>query len=465
MDLNSSTITWHRGALFHLEGRPTLEEADGHLAAMEDALLGVDASGRIAALRAFATEALPPDAEVVDHRPGILLPGFVDTHLHFPQVHCLDAYGGGHLLEWLERHVFPAEAHLAEPRRARRAARTFVNALVAAGTTTSLIYGSQFPLAQRVLFEDLDRAGLRAIAGRTTMTVGPESAAQLLTTHEEAVALIEEEIRTWHPPRREAFDRLGVAVIPRFALSLAPDDWPLIARLREEFAPRGVWFTTHLSENDAPGSGEVTAVREAFGVRDYLDVYDGRTPGRAEFPSCLGPRSVFAHAVHCSDREFARLAATGSHVAHCPTSQLFLASGTMPLTRLLRHGVGVGLGSDIGAGDRFFLPEVANAAFKVHLSGPDNVALSGPRLLHLLTMGGARALDLDDRIGNLEPGKAADFVVLDPRAHPVLAARLEELASASPEARLFALLMGADRATLRETRVDGRRLRLLPEES
>jgi guanine deaminase len=294
--------------------------------------------------------------------------------------------------------------------------------------------------------------------------VGPAAAAPLVTGEEEAIRLTEAEIERWHPESPEAARSalLSVAVVPRFALSVTRRTLEALGELCEHYRPRGVYFTTHLSEDARPGDGEVDSVLRSFEIPSYLDAYDGRflAGGERGGRSLLGRRSILAHCVHCSDDELARLAAAGASIAHCPTSQLFLGSGTMPWRRTVAAGVNVAAGTDIGAGDAWCLPEVLNAAYKVHLGAPgrDSVALRPAELLHLATVAGARALDLEERIGNFDPGREADLVVVDPSRHEPLALALAGLEAEDREGRLFALLMACREPAIAAAYVRGRKL-------
>jgi guanine deaminase len=459
--------TLHRGHVFHLAGRPTLAEAAAALVEISDGGLRVDSAGAIDWCGPWADRPTADD-EVIDHGAAFLLPGFVDTHVHFPQVYSVDAHGGGRLLDWLERCIFPAEARLADGGFAATAARDFCGRLAAAGTTASLVFGSAFPVAQEALFAEYERRGLRGVIGRGIQTVGPSAATPLLTSEEDAVRLTEAEIERWHAPSLEAAGRalVSVAVVPRFALSVTRRTLEALGELYEHYRPRGVYFTTHLSEDARPGDGEIATVLRDYEVPSYLDTYDGRflAGGERGGRTLLGRRSVMAHCVHCGDDELARLASSGTSIAHCPTSQLFLGSGTLAWRRVQAAGVNVAAGSDIGAGDAWCLPEVLNAAYKVHLGAPGaaSVALHPAELLHLATVAGARALDLEDRIGNLERGRDADFVVIDPARQESLALALAAVAPDDrPEdraRRLFALLMACREPALAAVYVRGRRL-------
>ena len=452
----------HRGHVFHVTGSPDVATASNAVVQVPDGAVLVSSEGTIAWSGAWADRP-SVEATVVDHHGAFLLPGFVDSHLHYPQVHCVDAYGGGQLLTWLERVVFPSEARLAQPAFARQAALALCDRLVRAGTTTSLVFGSQFPAAQDALAEEVGARGLRMITGRTIMTTGPASATDLMTDDATAVALARAEIDRWQPAPGRATPFAGVALVPRFALSVTPSTLASLGELYEEVREQGVYVTTHLSENRA----EVADVLSRFAVRDYLDVYDGRfRPGSViGGTSLLGRRTVLAHAVHCHPRELLRMSQSGTSIAHCPVSQDFLGSGTMPWRAVVGSGTRVALGSDIAAGDEWFMPRVLNACFKAHVNAGDGAgtALEPGQLLYLGTLAGAQALDMDDRIGNLDPGKQADFVVIDPSLSPSLAEVLDgrrprEDAREERDALLFALLMAAREPAVADVYVGGRRL-------
>lgn len=451
----------HRGHLIHIGGAPSLAEVRAHLVSEPDGVLVVDDAGAI--VFAGAHGGMPAElahAEVIDHRPGFLLPGFVDTHIHFPQTYCTVAYGGGQLLDWLQRCVFPAESRLEEPEFARRVARDFCRRRISTGTTTALVFGSAFPHAQDALFAESLRIGLRTISGRGIQTTGPASAARLITGEDAAIALTEAEIARWHAADTgdPATALLHAAVVPRFSLSVTARTLHGLGELYDEVRSRGVYFHSHLSENTA----EVAAVRQAYGVESYLDTYDGRFgPGSAVAgKTLLGRRSVLAHAVHCRDDELARMAETATSIAHCPTSQLFLGSGTMPWRRTTASGVVVAMGSDVGGGDEWLIPRVLNDSFKVHMSEPDDdaVALHPAELLFAGTLAGARALDLEERVGNFDAGKEADFVVLDPQRQLLLPELLAQADPADTDRLLFTLLMGLREAAVARVFVRGREM-------
>ncbi len=463
--------TLHRGHIFHLTGRPSVQEAADALVEIPDGAVCVNDDGVIDWCGRYVDrpELSGAAVEVINHGDAFLLPGFVDTHIHFPQVNSIDSYGGGQLLEWLNESIFPAEARFADEAFAVGAAREFCRRLVSAGTTTSVVFGSAFPVAQDALFNEYRRRGLRGVIGRGIQTIGPDAAKPLMTSEEDAIKLTREEIERWHPTSDEESRNALVfaAVVPRFSLSVTTKTFAALGELYEHYRGRGVYFTSHLNENNRPGDGEIAAVLRSYQVKTYLDTYDGLfLPGSEKGgKSLLGRRSVMAHCVHCTDSELERLAETQTSVAHCPISQLFLGSGTMPWRRTIASGVNVAIGSDFAAGDSWFIPDALNAAFKVHNSEPGDsgVAVHPAELLHLATVAGARALDLEDRIGNFDPGREADMVVIDPSNWESLGHSLEwGLRSDDPvkrtHGRLFTVLMACNEVAVIETYVRGRKL-------
>ena len=479
-DNNASELKVHRGHIFHVAGAPKVTDAANALQWFPDGALAVDTKGRI--LFCGNWKDLPANlasARVVDHKGAYILPGFVDTHMHYPQVFCGDAYGGGQLLEWLNNCIFPSEGLLADPVYAKLAATEWCDRMIRSGTTMGLIFGSAFPQAQDFLFQTARDRGLRIVCGRGVETVAPEWS-KLKTSEEDAIRLVREEIEKWHPLTEEARrDALQfVAVVPRFSLSVTPKTMAALGDLYAEYRDRGVYFTSHLNENMRPKTGEIDLAKEMYKVNNYLDTYDGKfLPGSTVGgKSFLGKRSVFAHCVHCTDEELARMAETGSSIAHCPTSQLFLGSGTLPWRRSVGAGVNIAIGSDYGGGDEFFVPQILNACFKVHISerspvGIDpytkddqSISLHPAELLFTGTLAGARALDQEDRFGNFDVGKEADFVVFEPSRNTTYDLTLKNMhrdpdPKKARDAHLFAVIMLARENVVAETYVRGRRLK------
>ncbi|MDP2306950.1 MAG: guanine deaminase [Pseudomonadota bacterium] len=351
-----------------------------------DALVRIDAAGTFSSV-----EPAPPDCDIPETWPGaVLLPGFVDAHLHFPQTEILGS-ASGPLLPWLQTSVFPEESRFGDRSYAERVAATFCGAMLRQGTTLAGIYSSSHPIATEVLFEELDRRGLRALTGVTWMNRGAPPA--LLRGTGEALAATESLVERWDG--RDG--RLRVCVTPRFALSC---DAEMLRAAGEVAGRHGLWVQTHLSEN--PDELKFTA--EAYpGASDYLAIYE-------DF-GLVNERSILAHCIHLSDGEWARLAARGAVVAHCPDSNFFLGSGCMPLARALGEGVRVALGTDVGAGRTFSLRRVAASAYDASLVVGAPVAPEV--LLWLATRGGALALGAGDQVGCLAPGYEADLVAIE----------------------------------------------------
>jgi len=413
----------YRAALLHCVADPREVGIERSHEYFEDGLLVV-ADGKVAQI-GHAAELLPTLAagtEVVEYPNALITPGFVDTHIHYPQTGMIASYGE-QLLDWLETYTFPTERAFADKAHAGEVAEIFLDELLRNGTTTALVFGSVHKESVDAFFEACEKRNLRMIAGKVLMD---RNAPDYLTdTAETGYADSKELIERWHGK-----GRLHYAVTPRFAPTSTPEQLALAGQLFKEYPD--LYMHTHLSENRK----EIEWVRELFPERQgYLDVYDHH--------GLIGARSVFAHGVHLCDEECRRLGETGSAVAFCPSSNLFLGSGLFDLEKVEGFGVRVGLGTDVGAGTSFSQLQSLNEAYKV-------MQLQGKKLdpfksLYLATLGGARALYLDDRIGNLQPGKDADFVVLDYQATPLIDYRMRQ--ARTLEEKLFALtILGDDRA-------------------
>lgn len=428
----TSHVTAYRSAILHSIADPAQVGVEQSYQYFEDGLLVVE-DGRIKAL-GEAKSLLPgldAGVEVHEYRDALITPGFIDTHIHFPQTGMIASYGE-QLLDWLNTYTFPTEKQFADKAHAADVAGIFIKELLRNGTTTALVFGTVHKESVDAFFEAAQALDLRMIAGKVLMD---RNAPDYLTdTAEAGYADSKELIERWHGK-----GRLHYAVTPRFAPTSTPEQLELAGKLYAEYP--GLYMHTHLSENRK----EIEWVKELFPERKgYLDVYDHY--------KLIGQRSVFAHGVHLCDDECKRLAETGSAVAFCPTSNLFLGSGLFDLQKLEEHGVRVGLGTDVGAGTSFSQLQSLNEAYKV-------MQLQGKKLdpfksLYLATLGGARALYLDDKIGNFQAGKDADFVVLDYKATPLLDYRMQQ-AKSLPE-RLFALTILGDDRTVKETFAAGR---------
>ncbi len=356
----------------------------------------------------------------VERLPGLMVPGFVDTHIHYPQTERIASHGE-QLLQWLERHIFPAEAAFADRTHSDGIAAFFLDELLRNGTTSALVFATVHAHSVDALFEAALARDMRIISGKTLMDLGP---ADLRDDVAGGRAESETLITRWR-----GRGRIGYAVTPRYALTSSDEQLECAGQMLA--AHPDVLMHSHLAENRS----EVAAVAARFpDTSHYLDVYDRH--------GLVGPRSVFAHCIHMDDRAMRRMGAAGAGIAFCPTSNLFLGSGLFDLAHADRFGVLTGIGTDVGAGTSFSILRTLGEAYKVcQLRG---TALDPFRALHLATAGGARVLGIGDKVGALMPGQEADFIVLDPAATPLLARRT---AGADLAATLFALqVLGDDRA-------------------
>jgi len=419
-----------RAPLFHTPRNPFRESSalesypDGGLLIRE---------GRVAVCGDYGSlRDAHPDVPTVDLRGGFLLPGFIDTHTHFPQLRVLGGWGRS-LLDWLEHCALPEEARMADHAYACRIARGFVHALASHGTTTAMVFGAHFAPATAALFEAGEAAGLRIAAGqvlsdrllRAELHQSPEQA------YRESSLLIQR----FHRQGRSMY-----AVTPRFALSTSEAMLEVCQTLLGEH--EGLLLQTHLNENPQ----EIADVARLFPwAADYLAVY--------ERFGLSGANAVMAHDVHPTDSELNRLAASGAAVAHCPSSNAALGSGLFPLKRHLNAGVRCALGTDVGGGTGFGLLKEGLQAYLLQRIAPDGMLLDAGHLLYLATLAGAEALGLGSETGDFRAGKSADFVYLRPPAESPLAAVLE--GEQSPERTLAAIFTLAGAESVREVRVAG----------
>lgn len=385
---------------------------DGGVRHEPDGLLVVDAAGRIAAIgNAAEVSAAGPEAAAaaaadatatIDLRPWVLLPGMVDLHAHLPQFPNAGLGAGLDLLTWLDRYIFPLERGF-DAETAERVAPAAWRAFAGAGTTTALVYGAVYEASLDATFRAAESHGIRAIVGKVMMDrITYDPTIDPTTILDRSLAESARLIERWHGADE---GRLRYAVTPRFAVSCSAD------LLRESAAlatSTGTYWQTHVSEDQ----GEIEEVARLFPeARDYVDVYD-RAGG-------LGERTVLAHGVHLSDRELDRIIETGTRIAHCPVSNLFLASGMMPLGRYVEAGVSLGLGSDVAGGPDLSIFSAMRVGFYVQNARRVAGVEGGPVLtpldwLRLGSLGGARALGLGSVVGSLEVGKEADVIAIDP---------------------------------------------------
>ncbi len=421
-----------RSSILHCLSDPGEESLGSAYEYFEDGLLVID-NGDIAA--AGPAESLLQDLAddvLLTEFPGkLIVPGFIDCHVHFPQLDIIGSYGE-QLLDWLHRYAYPAEARFADPAYARDVANVFVDELLNNGTTTALVFGTVHPHSADAIFEAAQARDMCLIAGKVLMDCNCpiELRDDAESSYADSKALIER----WHGK-----GRLGYAITPRFALTSTEQQLRAAGKLAEEYPD--VWIHTHLAEN----TEEVEQIARQFpSSRSYLDVYDQ--------VGLLRERSVFAHCLHMDDTDRASMASKGGAAAFCPTSNLFLGSGLFDLPAMRAAGVRCGLGTDVGGGTSLSLLKTASEAYKVlHLQ---DHALPATRALYLATLGAAEALYLDEKIGNFLPGKDADFVVLDPGGSSLTARRIA--AAETIEESFFALLTLADDRHVAVTFVRGK---------
>jgi guanine deaminase len=422
----STTTLAYRAAILHSIADPAVVGVEQSYEYFEDGLLVID-GGQVAKV-GHAADLLPilKGVEITEYRDALITPGFIDSHIHYPQTGMIASYGE-QLLDWLNTYTFPTERQFANKAHAADVAGIFLKELLRNGTTTALVFGTVHKQSVDAFFEAAQALNLRMIAGKVLMD---RNAPDYLTdTPESGYTDSKELIERWHGK-----GRLHYAVTPRFAPTSSPEQLALAGKLFQEYPD--LYMHTHLSENRQ----EIEWVKALFPERKgYLDVYDHY--------QLIGARAVFAHGVHLCDAQCQRLAATGSAVAFCPTSNLFLGSGSFDLNKLEQHGVRVGLGTDVGAGTSFSQLQSLNDAYKI-------MQLQGKKLnpfksLYLATLGGANALYLDDKLGNFLPGKDADFVVLDYNATPLISYRMQQATTLAE--KLFALTMLGDDRAIKET--------------
>ena len=418
-----------RGRIFTPVADPfTVEPAKSYLY-YDDGYIAVDGD-RITSVGDFRD--MPRGSATLTElgRDALITPGFFDTHLHAPQLEMIGSYGG-HLLEWLNRYTFPTEAKFADPDHARLIAGALFEELLHNGTLCALIFSTIHHDATEIFFAEAERRGFRGIIGKAMMDRNaPQSLLEnAKDSYEQSRALMQK----WH-----GRGLLRYAITPRFAPTSTPALLEAAGQLKREFPD--AYVHTHISENKS----EVQWVHELFPEAEYADVYDRY--------GLLSEQTVLAHGVWLTEEELDLLSRRGARISHCPNSNLFLGSGLFPLHHVLDANVIVGLGSDIGAGTTPSLFTAMADAYKVQQV--QGVSLSPFQLWYLATLGGARALSLDNETGSLEAGKSADFLVLDLRATPLIALRSER--ASSVEDLLAGLIFMGDDRVVRSAYIAGR---------
>ena len=428
-----AALNAYRGTLLHFTADPgdAMTPPAGFI---EDGLLVVE-NGRIkaAAPARDLLPTLPRDTVVTDHSGRLILPGFVDTHIHYVQADVIAVYAS-QLLDWLEDHTFPAERRFEDPAHAREVASFFLDELMRNGTTTALVFGSVHAVSADAFFEEAAGRNLRMIAGKALMDRNcPEYLRDTAQTgYRDSSALLEK----W-----DGKGRLNYAITPRFAATSTPAQLELAGKLAREHPD--AFIQSHVAEN----LKEVEWVRELFpDARSYLDVYDRY--------GLLRDRAVYAHCIHLDEADRRRMATTGAVAAACPTSNLFLGSGLFDFSAAIETGMRVALATDVGGGTSFSMLRTMSEAYKVaQMRGH---RLTPWRAFYLATLGGAEALKLDDRIGSFQPGREADFLVLRMDSTPLIERRMK--AAKTPAEKIFALMMLGDDREIGATYIMGNRV-------
>lgn len=410
---------------FHADPHDT---ADNHRF-WEDGAILVD-DGRIVAVGDHA-ELTRDGLKEIDHRPHLILAGFIDPHIHFPQLQVIASWGA-QLLDWLNTYTFPAEAEFADPAHATRMAGLFLDQLTAHGTTTAVAFCSSHKASAEALFSAAHDRDMAMVAGKVMMDRNAPAA--VLDTpqqgYDDSAALIQ----AWHGKGRQRY-----AITPRFAITSTPEQMEAAGALAR--AHPDCHVQTHLSENVDEIEYTLSLYPKA---RDYLDIYEDY--------GLLSDKLLLGHSIHLEPREIARMAESGSHAVFCPTSNLFLGSGLFDADGLRAAGIVSGIATDVGGGTSWSMLQTLAEGYKI-------LQMRGQKLhplaaFHWATRGNALTLGMEAEIGTLAPGSAADLVVLDARATHAMALRMEKAETLAQE--LFILqIMGDDRAVA-QTYVAGR---------
>lgn len=424
--MNNSSVAY-RAAIFHTLADPDIVGREQAYQYFSDGIMVV--TDGIIELLDSAEAILPLLQQGIEikHTPNhLLVPGFIDTHIHYPQTAVVASYGE-QLLDWLEDYTFPAEAAFSDPAHCSSTAEFFLDELLKNGTTTALVFGTVHKTSVDAFFSAADKRRLRMIAGKVMMDRhAPDN---LIDTAQSSYDDSRELIERWHHK-----NRLHYAVTPRFAPTSTAEQLEKAGQLLQEFPD--LYLHTHLSENKK----EIEWVAELFpDCEDYLAVYEKH--------KLVTDRSVFAHGIHLTDRECNALCQAESAVAFCPTSNTFLGSGLFNLSKMQQHEVQVALGTDIGGGTSFSMLQTMQEAYKVTQLAGDRI--NPIKAFYLATQAGAEALKLTDKIGNLTPGSEADFVILDPAATPLMDYRMQSVKDI--EEKLFVLMILGDDRTVSAT--------------
>ncbi len=352
----------------------------------------------------------------------LVMPGFIDTHVHSPQIDVMASYGA-QLLDWLETYTFPAEARYVDEVYARQAAEDFLDYCLNAGTTTSFVFTTSYRQSTEALFEAALNRDMRLVAGKVLMDQNalPELQDSPESGYDDSAALI----NRWHGK-----GRLGYAVTPRFSGTSSERQLQLAGKLLKQHP--GVWLQTHMSEN----LDEIRWIKSVHpDAGDYLDTYERN--------GLSTERSIFAHCIHLSADEISRLSDHGGRIAFCPTSNLFLGSGFIPFEKLKAASIPISIASDVGGGTSLSMLTTLAEAYKV--CQMQEYSLHAFEAFYMATLGNARAVHLDRYVGNFEKGKEADFVILDPAPTPIMERRLKQSKTIAEQLFVY-MILGDDRS-------------------
>jgi guanine deaminase len=397
-----------RGTFLDFTGDPFFQEEEECTRFFSDGLLVIE-NGHIIEIGNFNDIAPKFSSLSIHHYPDrMILPGFIDAHVHYSQIGIIGSFGK-QLLDWLETYVYPEEAKYVDPEFSRAMASLFLDQLLRNGTTTAAVFATVHPQSVNAFFSEADKRNMRMIAGKVMMD--REAPQYLLDTPTQSFNDTKELIQNWHRQNRQLY-----AVTPRFGITCTADELRAAENLKNLFPD--VYIHTHIAETHR----EIEYTLQLFPqCSDYLEVYESF--------GLVTPESIFAHGIHLSDSEFQRLSEAGSTIAFCPSSNMFLGSGLFPLFKAKshQHPVPVAVGSDVGAGTSLSLLKTLNEAYKASALLHQN--LSPLQAFYLITLGAAKSLSLDHLIGNFEPGKEADLVVLNPQATPLTNLKYSEHAT------------------------------------
>jgi len=423
---NTTGLCAHRGAILHFRSDPGPNDDPGSFEFLEDGLL-VTADGRVAALGPAREllSGLPAAAEVVDHGESILIPGFVDSHIHYPQTDVIGS-AGRELLDWLERYTFPAEGRFSDPVHAREVAEFFLDELVRHGTTTALVFCTVHRVSVQAFFQAAAARRMRMAAGKVLMDRNCPQ--YLRDSPADGERDSRELLQEWH-----GHERLLYAITPRFAATSSEAQLQSAGRLAEDFPD--ALIQSHAAES----LDEVAWVKQLFPrARSYLDVYDRY--------GLLRERAIYAHCIHVDHIDRTRMAQSRAAAAFCPSSNLYLGSGLFDIAAADTAGMRFSIATDVGAGNSFSMLRTLGDAYKV--AQLSHQQLSPLRAFYLATLGGARALGVDRQVGHFAVGAEADFIVLDLRATALIGRRTAQ-SSTLGEKLLLLMTLGDDRVVSR----------------